>query len=65
MGMSDGIMGILGLKVSSPLEQLVMIVAQMTLGMRSLTMSCVLLQILRASKLRSSMIGADTFRLMT
>ena len=57
--------GILGMKVSSPLAQPVMMVAWMTLGMRALTMSRVPLQSLGASKLRSSMIGADTFRLMT
>ena len=54
MGKSDGIMGIFRLKASLPLEQLVMIVSRMTLGMRSLTMSRVLLQIVKASKLRSA-----------
>ena len=65
MGKSDGIMGILGMKASSPLAQPVMMVAWMTFGMRAFTMSRVPLQSLGASKLRSSMIGADTFRLMT
>ena len=57
--------GILGMKASSPLAQPVMMVAWMMLSMRALTISRVSLQSLDASKLRSSMIGADTFRLMT